>query len=208
MFPPLFISVITDESSLTGLENPVSVTCNSNHPVTAAPPAQETSDLYHFTKSKGMSRKSSKSINISRSETFYSYSVGRLGITVVCTRRSHTRSKGRNIENQDIFRVRDYVLELSSTILGYYMRLSFRYVCGSISHSLHIDPVADIDDPIFYLCLDREVSAVRSMLDQQLVSPFVRDHSGATLLHVSFFPPSVRKALNVDSMLLLVEARI
>jgi hypothetical protein len=164
-----------------------SIAKTQRHPISRTVPARQFSDLYHSPPNKGISRRGLRYTNTSRSVTSYSHSLGGLGIAIAYTQQTRTQQKEHSIEGQDIFRVRDYVLELSSTILGYYFRLCFRYIYGSISHSLQVDPVSNIADPIFYLCLDGEVSAVQSMLAEKSVSPFVRDHSGATLLHVSFF---------------------
>jgi hypothetical protein len=124
-------------------------------------------------------------MKISRSATSRSYSLGGLDISIASSRRTSTPDNIHPIERKGMIQLRDYVLEISTKILGYYVRFCFQYIYGSISCTIQVDPVADILAPIFYLCLDGKVSDVKSMLSRHEVSPFVRDHSGATLLHVS-----------------------
>jgi hypothetical protein len=129
-------------------------------------------------------------MSMSRSATSHSYSLGGLDISITSNQRISTPENIHPIEKKGMIQLRDYVLEISSKILGYYVRFCFQYIYGSISCTIQVDPVADILAPIFYLCLDRKVSEVKSMLSRHEVSPFVRDHSGATLLHVSFLSRS------------------
>ena len=70
-------------------------------------------------------------------------------------------------------------------MLGYYISLCFKNAYGSISHSFQVDPIADYDAPIFDLCENGDIAGVQDMVARRVVSPFVRDPDGRTLLHVS-----------------------
>jgi hypothetical protein len=98
------------------------------------------------------------------------------------------QQSGQKLDGQDKFHVKEYILCLSSTMLGYYISLCFKNAYGSISHSLQVDPIADFDAPIFELCTTGDIAGVQDMFAGRIVSPFVRDPSGRTLLHVSILP--------------------
>jgi hypothetical protein len=103
-------------------------------------------------------------MKISRSATSRSYSLGGLDISIASSRRTSTPDNIHPIERKGMIQLRDYVLEISTKILGYYVRFCFQYIYGSISCTIQVDPVADILAPIFYLCLDGKVSDVKSIV--------------------------------------------
>jgi hypothetical protein len=80
---------------------------------------------------------------------------------------------------------KEYVLNISTTTLGYYMSLVLRSSHWSISSGIQVDPVVECwADPIFELCFKGDIASVQMAFSQGKVSPFVRDQYGCTLLHV------------------------
>jgi hypothetical protein len=84
---------------------------------------------------------------------------------------------------------KEYVLNISTTTLGYYMSLVLRSSPGSISSGIQVDPIGDCwKDLIFKLCRKGDVAGMQMEFSRRKASPFVRDQHGRTLLHVSITP--------------------
>jgi len=99
--------------------------------------------------------------------------------------RKNTRGSKFMNDDQEGCLTKEYVLNISSTTLGYYMSLVLRSSHWSISSGIQVDPIADCwNSPIFDLCRKGNIAGVQMAFSKRKVSPFVRDQYGRTLLHV------------------------
>jgi hypothetical protein len=130
----------------------------------------------------------SRRITTSRSVEFFPLPFNSPVFRTAFTRKTKIQQSRQSLGAQDSFHVKEYVLCISSKLLGYYLSLCFKNAYGSISHSLQVDPIADFDAPIFRLCRIGDITGVQDMFTKRIVSPFVRDPYGQTLLHVSMHP--------------------
>jgi hypothetical protein len=105
-------------------------------------------------------------------------------VWAVSARKNIQRKKFSNNDQKGCL-TKEYILNISSKMLGYYMSLSLRSSRCSISSSIQVDPVADSwNNPIFDMCRRGDIVGVQMEFSRRNVSPFVRGHDGTTLLHV------------------------
>jgi hypothetical protein len=105
--------------------------------------------------------------------------------------RKNTRGSKFMKDDQEGCLTKEYVLNISSTMLGYSISWFLRTSHNSISQSIQVDPVADYNDPIFFMCRIGDIAGVQMAFSKRKVSPFVRDEYGKTLLHVGIVAPQV-----------------
>jgi hypothetical protein len=172
-------------SSLAGLEMTTSIAQMPRHPALTATSSTETLPLCPFDPDERFSTTISRRMTTSRSVECIPLPFSSPILQAVYTRKTKIQQSRQKHDRQVKFHVKEYILCISSTMLGYYMSLCFKNAYGSISHSLQVDPIADYDAPIFDLCGRGDIAGVQDMFNQRTVSPFVRDPDGKTLLHVS-----------------------
>jgi hypothetical protein len=115
---------------------------------------------------------------------FSSYQDNGKMVWAVSVRKNTRGSKFMN-DDQEGCLTKEYVLNISSTTLGYYMSLVLRSSHWSISSGIQVDPIVDCRiDPIVDLCCKGNIAGVQMAFSKRKVSPFVRDQYGSTLLHV------------------------
>jgi hypothetical protein len=132
-----------------------------------------------------------KLVNIRKTSALVKFSsYNGQNVWTVSARKNTRGSKFMN-DDQEGCLTKEYVLNISSTTLGYYMSLVLRSSHWSISSGIQVDPVADSHDPIFLMCIRGDIAGVQMAFSKRKVSPFVRDQDGNTLLHVALIVPQV-----------------
>jgi hypothetical protein len=185
MFINQIICTRTYRTSLAGLEMTTSIARTPRHPALTATALTETLLSYPLDRSERTSTTISRRITTSRSVDHFQLPFNSQVFSTTYTRKTKIRQSGQKIESRDGLHAKEYVLCISSKLLGYYISLCFKNAYGSISHSLQVDPIAGSDAPIFSLCAEGDITGVQDMFARRIVSPYVRDPTGRTLLHVS-----------------------
>jgi hypothetical protein len=121
---------------------------------------------------------------------FSSYQHSSKSVWAVSARKNTRGSKFMN-DKQEGCLTKEYVLNISSTTLRYYISLVLRSSHWSISSGFRVDPVADSHDPIFVMCRRGDIAGVQMAFSERKVSPFVRDQCGMTLIHVGIIASQV-----------------
>lgn len=176
-------TAMTMNLMVISLEMTTSIAHISQHPSLLGPPSAEASSQLPFDTNDNHSTAISRHITISRSIDHFQLPFRSQLLNTTYTRKTKTRQSRRKLDDQDRVHVKEHILCISSTMLGYYISLCFKNAFSSISHSLQVDPIADSNAPIFKLCEAGDITGVQDMFARQLVSPFVRNPNGLTLLH-------------------------
>jgi hypothetical protein len=190
-------------TSLAGLEMTMSIAQTPRRPALDTTRLTETSALCRFDPDEKPSTAVSRLVTTSRSVEYFRLPFNSRIISAAYTRKTKIQQVGQKTDGQDKFPIKEHVLCLSSTILGFYISICFKNPYGSISHSLQVDPVADYDAPIFDLCEKGDIPGIQDMFARRIVSPFVRNPDGWTLLHVSITSVILEQDTNDGSMQLI-----
>ena len=75
------------------------------------------------------------------------------------------------------------------SFISYVLELRYIQSFRHISRTLNIYPVLYDTDEVFRMCSKGDVHGLQDLLSQGIVSPFVSDQDGWTLLHVSALTP-------------------
>jgi hypothetical protein len=200
MFISQTICTRTYRTSLAGLEMTTSIAQTPRHPALTATALTETSPSCPVDPGERISTTITRRMTTSRSVECFPLPFNSRVFSTVYTRKTKRHQNRQRRDGQDIFNVKEYNLCISSTMLGYYISLCFKNAYGSISHGLQVDPIADFGAPIFRLCKAGDIAGVQDMFARRVVSPFVRDPDGLTLLHVNILPQNQNTMLNDGSM--------
>jgi hypothetical protein len=187
-------------TSLAGLEITTSIAQIPRNPALTATPLTKTSLSYPVDPDETISTTISRSRTTSRSVEYFRLPFSNPVLRTTYTRKIKMQQSRESLDGKDKFHIKESVVCISSTMLGYYLSFCFKNAYGSISHGLQVDPIADYDSLIFKMCWRRDISGIQDMFARRVVSPFVRDPDGRTLLHVSIFPQNKNKILNGGSM--------